>query len=273
MSGTQHHSIVIIHNTSTNLTFPFNMFAFQERLDLATNKHALTNPGQLPQETFVLFTMIGVTMFALLSIWYTVQSSYRYTSKGTKESTQQISRRVYSITCLALIIQFLLSVNMLPVGFMTLKYPSAPEESQVSFGQNSSSGVYMIRNLTTMGSFRHQVVPRSQKRHRNSQERLWVYGHSKWLLLDTYYILSVSRDLVLGTVMKMILYGLLLTLYILHLKCFRVANYIIKKQWAFSTCPRALLLSLHSICTEIHWQSQLGQLLSSFTSSLPVLIN
>jgi hypothetical protein len=151
------------------------MFAVQEGLyhshdHLAISKHSLTDPGQLQQEAFVLVTILGVTIFALFSIWYTLQSSYRYASKGTKEPLQ-MSRKLYSITCLALVIQFWISVNMLPVGFMTLEYPSATGHSQVSLGQNVSSGVYMTRNLKTMGSFRHQVVPRAQKRHRISQEK------------------------------------------------------------------------------------------------------
>lgn len=133
------------------------------------NQHSsLTNPGQLQQETFVLLTMLGVTMFALLSIWYTLQSSYRYTntsSKGGGKEPPQISRRIYSATCLALVIQFWISVHMLPaaggggVG-------QQQSQSQVSFGQNGGSGFHMRRNLTTMGSFRQQqVVPPAQKRH------------------------------------------------------------------------------------------------------------
>jgi ABC-type Fe3+ transport system permease subunit len=153
------------------------MFAVQERLYLSHNylamsNHSLADSGQLQQEAFVLITMLGVTMCALLSIWCTLQSSYRYASKGAKEPPQ-ISRRIYSSICLALVIQFWISVNMLPAGgVVNSKYPSAPKQLQGSFGQNVSSGVYMTRNLTTMGSFRHQVVPRAQKRHRNSHEGL-----------------------------------------------------------------------------------------------------
>jgi hypothetical protein len=152
------------------------MFPVQERLYhrhnyLAMSAHSLTDPGQLQQEAFVLLAMLGVTMITLLSIWYTLKSSYRYTFKGTKEQLQ-ISRRLYSTTCLAVVIQFWISMSMLPQGFITLKYPSAPGHSQINFGQNVSSGVYMTRNLTTMGSVRQHVLPRAQKRHGNFQEEL-----------------------------------------------------------------------------------------------------
>jgi hypothetical protein len=76
---------IVSHDTSTNLAFPFNVFAVEERLHLATDRRALTNPGQLPRETFALFTMIGVTTFALLSIWHALQSSHWRASKGTNE--------------------------------------------------------------------------------------------------------------------------------------------------------------------------------------------
>jgi hypothetical protein len=186
------------------------MFATQERLhdgqnDLAMSKHSVPDPAQLQQEAFVLLTMLGVTLLALLSMWYTVMSSYRYhtasttskssittnsnsssSSKEDPQQAQQVSRRLFSITILALIVQFWMSVHMLPsVGFATFEYPSSSlmvnKHSEqptaqvnnlnvVQLGQNNSSGVvYMTRNLTTMGSFHHQAdepkSTRAQKRH------------------------------------------------------------------------------------------------------------